>query len=260
MLISPRRLYAAWPRPNCEKISVQSIPPIRPPTWPPIEIPETAKLSTRLIMISASAEPPSTKLRCRSRINAAPSRPKSAPEAPTVGAGGVQVAHSRRAGQGRDDVEHDEAATPERLLDRRADEPEEVHVEGDVDQVRVQEGAREQAPPVAVGARGPVEQPVEVQPPAGRIQAAALEGRDQVDANVEPEQRLGDERAGALEGGPPHAGADPPRALWLAGMLRAALADGRRRHALGTDRTAALGARDERLAVRMSIAVSHGSA
>jgi len=174
-----------------------------------------------------------------------------------VGAVGVQTSAPAEPAS-RHDVEHDEAAASERLLDGRADEPEEVHVEGDVDQVRVQEGAREQAPPVAVGDRGPVEQPVEVQPPAGRIQAAALEGRDQVDANVEPEQRLGDERAGALEGGPPHAGADPPRALWLAGMLRAALADGRRRHALGTDRTAALGARDERLAVRMSIAVSHG--
>ena len=48
-----------------------------------------------------------------------------------------------------------------------------------------------------------------------------------------------------------------PHALRLPGVLRAALPDGRGSHALGADGPAALGAGDERLAVRMSIAVGH---
>ena len=59
-----------------------------------------------------------------------------------------------------DDVHQQEAPAPERLLDRRAYEPEEVHVEADVQQARVQERARDQPPPVAVGNRRPVEKPL----------------------------------------------------------------------------------------------------
>ena len=38
-----------------------------------------------------SAEPPSTKLRCRSSTTATPRIPKSAPDAPTVGESGVKT-------------------------------------------------------------------------------------------------------------------------------------------------------------------------
>ena len=61
------------------------IPPIRPPTWPPHEMPGTTNDKPRLITINVAAvsrEPPVT---CHSRIIIAPRIPKIAPDAPTDG-------------------------------------------------------------------------------------------------------------------------------------------------------------------------------
>src|SRR5437764_493019 len=106
-----------------------------------------------------------------------------------------------RARESRDQVNEQEAAAADRVLDRRADEPEEVHVERDVEDVRVQEGARDQPPPVAVRDRRPVENPLGEELAAGRVDAGALRRRDHVDHDVDRDQALGDQRPGALEGG-----------------------------------------------------------
>jgi hypothetical protein len=57
---------------------------------------------------------------------------------------------ARRAGEPRHDVDREEPSAPDRLLDRRADEPEDEHVEQEVDQALWQERRRDQAIPVAL--------------------------------------------------------------------------------------------------------------
>ena len=65
--------------------SAASVPPISPPMWPPIEMPETVKVISRLSPIQRP-RPLSIGLmpRLRMTITAAPIRPKMPPEAPTV--------------------------------------------------------------------------------------------------------------------------------------------------------------------------------
>jgi hypothetical protein len=118
--------------------------------------------------------------------------------------GGWRV-HERacRSGQPGDDVDEQEAAPPERLLDGRADEPEEVHVERDVQDACVQEGAGDQAPPVAVRDRRAEEYPLREQRPAGRVEPLPCAAGDDVDGDVESDERLRDQRTGPLEDSPP---------------------------------------------------------
>src|SRR3954451_8257607 len=69
----------------------------------------------------------------------------------------VRVERTCRSREPAHDVQAEETRTPEVLLDGRPEPPEGEHVEPDVDQVRVQEGRREQAPPVALRHRRPEE-------------------------------------------------------------------------------------------------------
>ena len=93
-----------------------------------------------------------------------------------------------------------------RLLDRRADEPEDEHVEQEVDQARVQERCRDQAIPLAlVQAARHVEGAFHEQTSGDLGEARALSEVDQEDEDVDPDQDLRDERALALVGDAPHA-------------------------------------------------------
>ena len=65
------------------------IPPIRPPTWPPQEMPGIANEMTRLIAINAAACPARRPVTCHSMIIIAPRIPKIAPDAPTTGVSGA---------------------------------------------------------------------------------------------------------------------------------------------------------------------------
>src|ERR671932_2240043 len=64
---------------------------------------------------------------------------------------------ARGAGEQRHEVEEEVAPAAEHLLERRADEPPDAHVQADVEEVRVQEAGRDEAPPVAVRDVGAVE-------------------------------------------------------------------------------------------------------
>ena len=55
-----------------------------------------------------------------------------------------------RAGEPRDEVEREEAPAADRLLDRRADDPETNMFIPEVDQARVEEGSGDQAVPLAL--------------------------------------------------------------------------------------------------------------
>ena len=87
--------------------------------------------------------------RARCITNAAPMRPNTAPDAPTV----TSLGESRRApnepAEQRREVEREEARVPERRLEHLPQPPEDVHVEADVDQAGVQEAAGDE-PPVVV--------------------------------------------------------------------------------------------------------------
>ena len=60
------------------------MPPIRPPMWPPTEMPLNVNENARLITISVKAWPASVPVCWYSMISSAPRIPKTAPDAPTV--------------------------------------------------------------------------------------------------------------------------------------------------------------------------------
>ena len=78
-------------RANCVIAHISAKPAISPPMWPPIEIPGTANVNTRLITISARIWPFDEMIPRRSSAKSAPKTPKIAPEAPAVGALGVTI-------------------------------------------------------------------------------------------------------------------------------------------------------------------------
>src|SRR3954468_18238431 len=106
-------------------MSMQAMPPIRPPMWPPIEMFESAKLKMRLITIRPIALPPRTYDRCRSNTSAAPRIPKIAPGARGGGGRGRKRGGPRRAREARGEIDHQEPRAPQVLLDRCPDQVEE---------------------------------------------------------------------------------------------------------------------------------------
>ena len=88
--------------------------------------------------------------RWRMMTNAAPSRPKTAPEAPTVAASGESSSAPNEPGEQRREVQRGEAHGAERRLEQLAEEVDADHVEEQVDRVGVQEAAGDEPPPLAV--------------------------------------------------------------------------------------------------------------
>ena len=158
---------------------------------------------------------------------------------------GARVRREQRAGaaaQGAEEVDDPEAQRADVALEPRAEDVERIHVEGDVQQVGVQEGGADDAPPVAgchrlAGQRAVLEDPA-------RAHAAAL-GHERRD--VDADQRVGH---GRLPGGQ-RARAQSARAPRA---LRAAHADRRGLHALRADGAIAARAAHARRLVRVPVA------
>ena len=239
-------------------------PPTRPPRWPPIEIPGTANVKREVDEDQDHRLPHQRSgrevLEDQEGADQAEDRARGADR---DGEGRAEPERAGRAGEARDEVDEQEARRPERLLDDRAEPVEGEHVEGEVEQAAVQEHRRHEAPPVAVRDGGSLERPVREELPAGEIDPAALRRRDHVDDDVDRDQH---HRRRGRDGARP-----TPHALDRAGgrrldradvrVIRAADPDRREGHAVLADRAAALRARDERLAVRMAVAmgrVRHG--
>ena len=174
-----------------------------------------------------------------------------------------QQERAGRAGEPRDEVHEEEAPGAERLLDDRPEPVEREHVERDVQHARVEEHRGDEPVPLAVQVdRRPDQRTVLEDLPARRVQAGALVDRDEVDEDVHRDER---DRRRRLE-----AGHRPTRLAHGARLLRRAHArlldrgvvgaldpDRPEVHAFLADRTAALRARDERLAVGMPIAAGN---
>ena len=131
--------------------SAASTPPIRPPMWPPIEMPGTMKLKPRLnriripIPVSRRSMPRRAQLD-HGRAHQAEDRAGGADRDRV----GREQQRAERARQQRREVDGGEADVPERRLEHRARGLEQVHVEGDVEEARVQEAAGDQAPVLVV--------------------------------------------------------------------------------------------------------------
>src|SRR4029453_13913484 len=98
-------------------------------------------------------------------------------------------------------VHREEPAAPMRLVGRAAYEPEDEHFEPEMDDARVQERSRDQAPPLALVEPARDEQGALLEQAPGHLgQARALRKVDQEDEDVDPDQDLRDERALALVG------------------------------------------------------------
>src|SRR5579884_4282439 len=164
-----------------------------------------------------------------------------------------QQQRSRGAREAGDEIEREVARTAEVVLDRPADHPERPHVETDVNDVRVQEGGRDQPPPPAVRHVRRVEPKLLVERAARAVDAVSLRGADQVDRDVDRDQHPRCERVGRTARRPAHdprRSHPPPRP----GVFRAAQPHRRRRHAFRADRAAALRAREPGLPVGAPIA------
>ena len=97
-----------------------SPPPIRPPMWPPIEMPEIDSVSTRLrTIVPPMPDCHGSMPRWRSSMKAAPSRPKIAPDAPTVSLNGLNSSAPERTGEQADEVDRHEPDATDRRLEHR---------------------------------------------------------------------------------------------------------------------------------------------
>ena len=76
--------------------------------------------------------------------------PQIAPDAPTVSAFGDQMQRARRAGEPGDEVDEQVPPVAEVLLERRPDEPQHEHVHPEVERPVVEEGRRDETPPLAL--------------------------------------------------------------------------------------------------------------
>ena len=180
------------------------------------------------------------------------------PEDRAGGANGDRVGRknecTRRTGEARDEIDEQEPRAAEVLLDRRADPVEEEHVEAEVDGTVVQERGRDQPPPVAVCNQRAEQRSLLEDLAADPVDVSSRCELEQEDPDVDPNQRPCHEpnAAGARE--PANSARHPRDTLRLPRVLGAALADRRRRHALGADRSATFGARDVRLSVGVPVA------
>ena len=143
------------------------------------------------------------------------------------------------------------------VLERRPDEPQHEHVQTEVDHAVVQEGGRDQAPPLAVPDDRAEQHSLHPDPAALAVHGRSGRELEEVDAHVGADQREGDVRAVAVERPRRLAGGTLGSGL-LAGDTRvvgAADPDRAEGHAVGADPAAAVRARHVRLAIGMAVAV-----
>ena len=106
--------------PSSNRTSAARPPPTKPPMCPPIEMLGTLNVITRFSTIQMPS-PLSMTLMPRLRMTTAVAAmsPKMAPEAPTVGDGGLEQQRAERAGEQRHEVDEPEAQPPDRRLEQR---------------------------------------------------------------------------------------------------------------------------------------------
>ena len=136
---------------------------------------------------------------------------------------------------------------PSARLEHLPEDPQQVHVEADVEEaeraLRVQEAAGERAARLAVGDRAGGQHEVEV--------AVAAAARAEEQHDVDPDQHVGQDRRRRTSS------RIVRTCVLSARALRAAHADRGRRHAVGADGPPAVRARDACLAVRVAVAGGH---
>ncbi len=158
---------------------------------------------------------------------------------------GRQQQRTERAADQRHEVDDPEAQLADRGLHQRAEEVQEVHVEGEVQQPGVQEAGADDPPPFAVGDERAEQRAVLVDGPRRPEAPAARGGRE--GEHVDRHQDVGQlRRAGQRRGG--------AHLRLLARALRTAHPDRRRGHAVRADRPPAGRARDACLAIGMAVA------
>ena len=187
-------------------------------------------------------------------------RGRHEPEDRPRGSNGERVRGQQEGAEGpgeqRDEVDTQEARRADRRLEQGAEDEQHVHVERDMQDPGVQEPRGDDPPPVAVGDGRP-EQRRMIDHRASDRAEPRVRTRCQLGeegGDVDRDQRV---RGGRRPG--PEARRDAPHLGAIAGAFRAPHADGRDGHAVRTDRSPAVGARDVRLAVGMAIADGHGA-
>jgi voltage-gated sodium channel len=167
---------------------------------------------------------------------------------------GLDEQRPERAAQQRRQVKRGEAQGAQRGLEHLPEDPQQVHVEADVDDVGVQEAAGDQPPVLVVGGDRRTEQLEVREEPVARGGAAEAEGPageeddDTRDDDRDRDPRLAAYRAHRVDLRP------------LAGALRAAHAHRRGRHAVRADRAPARGAGDAGLPAGVAVARGHRGA
>ena len=140
------RVYWKWRRAN-----VARVPPTRPPTWPPHEMFGITKDSARLMHDEPERRP-------GERSRGPVLEDEQCAEDPVDRAGRADRHRERaaeqeragRAGDAGDEVDEQEAPRAERPLDDRAAPVEDEHVQGDVEQARVQEHRGDEPVPLVL--------------------------------------------------------------------------------------------------------------
>ena len=223
-------------------------PPIRPPMWPPMAMPGMAKVSTRFRMRSIPMSERSTDMpRWRMPTTMAPSRPNAAPDAPTVSANGSAISAPAEPGQERGEVEQREPQRPDGALQHLAEDPDEPHVEAEVQEAGVREATGDEPVPLAVAQGDGAQAEVDLHRPLAVEEVAAVQA-DHEDEHVGGDDQLG--RDGRLPGVPPPQPFDRRRP-GRPHALDALRPDRRLHEALGARRPAAARAGPPGLAIRV---------
>ena len=139
--------------------------------WSPIEMFASVKLRIRLSTISPPMPDCIAPIAARAQLDdRGAHQPEDRPRGPEAGRGGGEH-NAEGAGEQRGEVDRREAERADRRLEQHAEQIQQVHVEADVQEVLVQEGARDAG--ASTGAFGD----------AGAIQHAFVDDRA---VDVEP--------------------------------------------------------------------------
>ena len=222
------------------------MPPTRPPRWPPIEMFPNVNVKTRFrTTIEGSAA---------EDVHVMAFDNKRGAEDPEHGSRGsdrrcVRGHEQRpcRAGERGHEVEPEEPPVTEVALEYAAEPPERQHVEREMEEARVEKGARDEPVPFALRDERAEQGSALEDLTADVLDAAPGGDLGQVDDDVDRDQRDGD-RAGrqpCFRGFGP--GSRRASARCHARALGAADADRPEDHAVRADRAVAVGAADSRL-------------
>ena len=143
----PRRRSYAWSIRNAA-----SAPPIRPPRWPPTRCSGITKREREVDQDQRpDARLPSGRSRASGEHEGRAHEAEDGAGGADRGGVGLDQQRTERPREQRGEVERPEAPRAERRLEQVPEEPEDVHVEAEVDQAAVEEAAGDQPVALAVG-------------------------------------------------------------------------------------------------------------